>query len=790
MRVGWFGYGGHAWQAEQIREALKSNNIDLITCHEHENADVKYTVSGIFDFVDSCDAIFLPVRYELEPAKSVNRLALAWSRSKACVVYPLPAYLKYAKDGENSLVVSNPDEAVTAFLKLRDDNELLLRLGASGKKVAESCLSPIDLIFSLKRELEKNNNSIFKDVCLQVIIPHYSPKYSYLLRCVRSLIHADLPQQVDIHIVSSSSVDPTANLISSGLLGPLRKGLTIRCTYLKERTSFSRANNVAIKAALPSATHFLFLNDDTIVSRLALVGYFNALDGRDIILNPYSNCDQGWLHSDRLTVSCGERYLDLHPGMDECQVNDYVASLEEFNPGKDDKSVHVAPFCAMYATLVPNIILRSVGLLSTEFINGGEDADYSYRAQKLGYQTCWTKAAFVFHYGGKTRKVSEEENPHRHLKEDNHNNTLLFKKWPRQANTKRLAIWTGPAWEKWGLDSYLRGGIGGSETCAARLAMTAAENGYNVTMIGEHDTNYDAKITTVNWKDTDFESELFDTVIASRSLYPIDWRLKSKKILVWIHDIWLLSGKEINEYHRRRVDKFITLSPWHRSFVKQHHNLEDNKIVVVPNGVNTELFEGLSPDKEWGRLHYSSSPDRGLDNILAILPWVLEKCPDIKLHLFYGFYNWESSARSHNDEFALRQIENMKNQIASLGDRVVSYGRISQPDLAKEWMKAWLWLYPTQFSETFCLTAKEAQISGTPILCSDVGALNTTVGEYGIRVAQHPYTREGRQEYIDQLCKIYADMGYWQHWQKKAYEGANRISWGDIWTDYWSKLIV
>lgn len=105
---------------------------------------------------------------------------------------------------------------------------------------------------------------------------------------------------------------------------------------------------------------------------------------------------------------------------------------------------------------------------------------------------------------------------------------------------------------------------------------------------------------------------------------------------------------------------------------------------------------------EWGRLHYSSSPDRGLDNILYTLPFIKDKCPDIHLHVFYGFFNWESAAKSRNDTVSLKRIEEMKRQIEDLKDCVTMHDRVTQPELAKEWKKAWCWYYSTAFTETSC----------------------------------------------------------------------------------------
>lgn len=791
IKVGWFGYGGSSWQAEVIRDALRNRGITLVTCHEHPNADVQYDADKIHEFIDSCDIMYVPARYFIQPAKSVNRLAQSWSRRKPCVIFPLPAYLRYAKDGENCIIVETAEQAVEQIERLSKDADLRARLGNAGWATAMEHLNPKTLV---KKFLDALGGvcPVYKfdpQTKLQIIVPHYAPSKTYLQQCLDSIIKADLPD-TDVIVVSSSRVSP-AELLPDGYFKKHSGTLNIRLHYSTERLSFSEANNLGIKNAVDNASHFLFLNDDAILSKTAIVDYFRVLNGRtDIILNPYSNCDKGWLHTDELIVTKSDgRSVNLHPGMVHEQTADFLEELSDYRPSTDTTLIQ-SSFCAFYATLIPNKILRSVGLLSAEYSNGGEDVDYCYRAHKLGFLTCWTRAAWVFHYGGKSRKVSHDENPTKHIEEDKYNNELLYKKWPLRSSTKRLAIWTGPAWEKWGLDSHLLGGIGGSETCAARLAQTAAENGWQVTLIGEHDTHYDAKVSLVDWRSENMEWEYFDTFIASRNLSPIDWKLKAKKILVWIHDIWLLSGQEIHPYFKSRVHKFVTLSPWHKAFVKNHHKLEDSNLTVVPNGVNIELFQDNAAVKEWGRLHYSSSPDRGLDNILNMLPHVIDECPETKLHIYYGFYNWESAAKSRNNEDELKRIDDLKNQISSFGDRIVMHGRKSQPLLAQEWAKAWLWWYPTNFTETFCITAKEAQASKTPILSSSVGALASTVGEYGIQVGGHPYSESARNQYVEYFKKLYEDKSYWQEWSDKAYAGASSVSWGDVYQNYWKSLIA
>jgi glycosyltransferase involved in cell wall biosynthesis len=531
------------------------------------------------------------------------------------------------------------------------------------------------------------------------------------------------------------------------------------------------------------------------MSSKGLRDMFEALGPRDdVILNPYSNCDKGWLHHDDIEVGG----VPLVPNMTIEQLGHILPSLKKLNVGTD-KTLMPTTFCAMYCTLIPRRVFDRVGLLNTQFSNGGEDYDYSERAKRHGFQTYWTRNAFCFHFGGKTRKVAEEANHTAHHKEDEQNNSLLHRKWHTKQR-KIVGIWSGPSWGSdsgWGLDTYKTTGIGGSELCAGRLAETAAANGCHVLMYGDHVRSTQNGVDLIPWQDFRPEEEWFDLFIASRKLDPVTEQLRARKVVVISHDIWLMSGQHISPFHRNKVDKFVCLSPWHKKFFTEYHALPDGKVVVIPNGVNVEMF---SPEKTWeqkiatkeyARLHYSSSADRGLtDNILYLLPWLKDAVPELTLHVYYGLNTWKDAARYRNDKNAMQQIENLEKTLESMKDFVFTYGRVNQPTLAEAWSKAYLWFFPTQFSETFCLTACEAQASATPIVCSNVAALETTVGDYGMKVMHNPYSKEGRQFFINYVVGLCKDREQWEHWSRKSFEGGlRRLSWQERWEDYWSQFL-
>lgn len=777
--VGWFGYGGSSGLVEFLFEDLEELGIKLKTCHEYLNATVKYTPETVFEFIDSCDVIILPARLRLQPAKSVNRLALAWSRKKACVVAPLDAYTHYVDNGVNAIFASTKEEWLSAIIKLRDDQEYRSQLALAGYQTAFDRLNPVNYSDTFFDTLNNTLNPNVSNPFIQVIVPHYANRLDYLSHAIESIALTKGPKR-DILIVSSSKINPQhADFI---------KKHNARVIHVQKRLTFSEANNLGIKNADKRTTHFLLMNDDVIVNETFLENLVNTLvgNGNNFILNPYSNCDKGWLHNDSLATQSGK---DLYPNMlldnftadelDSLRSYGFTSNLTVF-PLSPLKS----PFCAFYCTLIPKEVFDKVGMLNTIFKNGGEDLDFCERAKRFGFECFWTTQAHCFHFGGKTRKFSEDENFKEHHDEDKINNSLINKRWRK--SKKKIGIWTGPAWEQWDLDSYLTSGIGGSEQCAAKLAITAAANGCNVYMYGTHERKEQYGVELVPWDQFIPEEEYFDLFVASRNVNCIDTRLRAKNILVWVHDIWLLSGKQISPYQLNRVNKFVCLSPWHVDFFSDYHGIPKDKITIIPNGVNTELFKDPNVDeKVFGKLIYSSSPDRGLDNLLYLMPFVKDKVPDLHLDIYYGFHNYDSAVRKRNNPAEIDKLEKLKELIDKNKEFAHMHGRISQAELAKKWHQTYLWWYATGFSETFCLTAKEAQLSATPILCSSEAALQTTVGEHGIQVGGWAYSYDSRVKFVDEAVKLLQNKDYWLQWSKKSYAGSHGISWDNRWEQYW-----
>jgi glycosyltransferase involved in cell wall biosynthesis len=314
----------------------------------------------------------------------------------------------------------------------------------------------------------------------------------------------------------------------------------------------------------------------------------------------------------------------------------------------------------------------------------------------------------------------------------------------------KWSIWTGAAWESWSRDSPAEGGIGGSETAAVSMARELAKRGHEVELFGQFREGREGLfdgVSYIHYKRVVDPGQIdCDVFISSRDVNATLLRPKARVMGVWVHDINL--GADGNS----RIDKYDTvmcLSEWSaKTMMAFYPQLQRKKIFVTRNGIDVERFhpalgaEGVARVKSLPpRFTYSSSPDRGLDRLMDFWPTVREIWPGCELHVYYGFDNWKKMATNAAQRSAVEWMGERVHRLRN--DGVVYHGRVGQAELAESFMASMLWLYPTDFKETSCITAMEAQAAGAVPICTGLAALSETV-KHGVLIK--PYNKEKRFE--------------------------------------------
>lgn len=341
--------------------------------------------------------------------------------------------------------------------------------------------------------------------------------------------------------------------------------------------------------------------------------------------------------------------------------------------------------------------------------------------------------------------------------------------------------------EPWSPLSFEKEGLGGSETAVIKLSEGFSRTGKQVTVFSR--INGEGYYNGVRYRDqsryvSGIRSDLF---IAWRAPELIDDPVNASYKVLWMHDTE--AGDRLTPDRASKFDRIVVLTEWHKNHMLQVYPfLKPSQLVVIPNGVDLSRFNGTDPIRDPKRVVYSSSPDRGLDTVLEhIWPQVVERVPEAELHIYYGWNTYDLFIPS------FPWMGDYKNKIMSLISRsknVIQHGRISQERLALEMRRSGVWLYPTEFTETYCITAVEAQLAGLIPITNELAALKETV-KSGIIVTDEVPEERRMQRYIDATVDaLREDFVRWPNLgtRDQIRKNAPAVTWDQV-AERWTQMI-
>lgn len=557
-------------------------------------------------------------------------------------------------------------------------------------------------------------------------------------------------------------------------------------------TKFTEKINLGLRGVMNRGglyKYVCFLNDDVYFSRGSIGKIIEQMKGdQDYILNPYSNCDRGWLHQRDTGFGIGLPIIKVDDEMEK-KINEVKSPLV---PECKDINIltptqhHVAFFC----TFLKASTIQKIGYLDERMKTVCSDFEYCNRLVNINPYAVigWVPEAFVFHFGAVTRKYTETQNPIAHKEEDTVDSYTFSR------IKKKILLYSGPSWEKWSVHNLYKDGIGGSETCLVYLARHLVQNGYLVDAIIDCESEHIADgVRYLPFKKygNDFATFSYDVIISSRIPEIIHY-IKCPKKIIWCHDIAFQNMDHIQS--AGKFDNIVLLSDWHREFWKQFGF--DDKVTVIPDGIELARFkEHASSSKT--RFIYSSSWDRGLDNVIYILNEVRKRTNnnDIILDIYYGDYNL---VRTYTD-LKLTHLCMFHNRILShqQWDWIKFHKRVNQNELADAMSTSFAWLYPTYFEETCCLTAMEAMASGLPIIHNAYAGLRRFI-DTGIAIdtgklpsvfMDDKCDKKVFEPFITATIELLRNPTLWRELSKQSLAKAQNYSWQRIVKEEWQKLI-
>jgi len=295
---------------------------------------------------------------------------------------------------------------------------------------------------------------------------------------------------------------------------------------------------------------------------------------------------------------------------------------------------------------------------------------------------------------------------------------------PKEWSNKSIVIYCGQAWEEWADPSVVQD-TGGSEEAVIYLSRELVKLGWDVTVFnscGELAGTYNG-VSYRNFYEFN-PNDQFNVVVCWRGNIFEQNIIHAKQKLIWLHDVPppdMFKGSE-NTY-----DKIIVLSQFHKSLLK---DVPEEKIFVSSNGINLDDFNTVPIERNPHRMIYTSSYDRGIVHLLMMWPEIRKEVPDAELHLFYGWNTYiEMEKKGFRDPKPRLLLTKMMQQ-----DGVFEHGRVGHKELAAEFSKSGVWVYPSHFNEISCISAMKAQAAGCVPVCTDYAALKETV-KSGLKVS-------------------------------------------------------
>ncbi len=267
-------------------------------------------------------------------------------------------------------------------------------------------------------------------------------------------------------------------------------------------------------------------------------------------------------------------------------------------------------------------------------------------------------------------------------------------------------------------------GFGGSEEAVINLTRELTKLGWNTTVYNNcgHKPVVDAGVTYRPWWEFNPRDKQ-DAVIIWR--WPkANWSINAEKIFIDLHDV--MDGRALSEENGiGRFTRIFFKSQFHRSFCP---NLPDEKVAVIPNGLDFTLLDGEECRDPYLLIN-TSSPDRSMNVLPRLFREVKWRVPQARLQWAYG---WELfQLFNAQNRTKLEWMRRTQKEMDDAG--IETMGHLAQPDVAKLYRRAAILAYPTEFAEIDCISVRKAQACGCVPVTSDFGALAESV-QFGMKV--------------------------------------------------------
>jgi len=255
-------------------------------------------------------------------------------------------------------------------------------------------------------------------------------------------------------------------------------------------------------------------------------------------------------------------------------------------------------------------------------------------------------------------------------------------------------------------DSHDANGLGGSENCFIATAKYLVELGHIVHVFNlttEYEEFQGGRFKWANLANFD-PDESYDVLFSLRHREPFHRRHKAKLKVLFLADTESYGlGQDVSQ---RKIDVVMAVSHWQKEKIDKEEGIHGDHWIVTSNGV-----DGLMPqldEKVPGRCVFIGTPERGLTSLLDIWPEIKANLPYASLDLYSSFVAWDNTLEEN--EKMMHDIYERADRMTTLGVRNYRHGNAAE--IRATFQKADIYLYPTDFYETCCMSVLEGAFHG------------------------------------------------------------------------------
>ncbi len=326
----------------------------------------------------------------------------------------------------------------------------------------------------------------------------------------------------------------------------------------------------------------------------------------------------------------------------------------------------------------------------------------------------------------------------------------LLSSFQEYIHKKSILFYVGPSFFPWN-DTYGKtNALGGSEQAVRYLSKQFLE--YTVYVCGDV---LEEKINNVHYV-KEMPTIHFEAIIVSRNLsffekYP---NHDAKRILLMAHDTCLYGVSDVHGVLKKWLPSIkvcVCLTPYHKDLFSELYPYLP--LTIINNGIEPTFF--LEKPKCSNRFIFTSRSERGLETLLRLWPFILEKRPDATL-VISSYEPFPSNQDIH---------------LLPLHSSIRHLGKLAPVELYEEMAIAEYWLFPSVFLETSCITALEMMASKVKCFYYPIGGLVDTMSGYGIKMTDgkelealdKTYNLDSAKEYA-MSCSWESKATQWNQW--------------------------